>query len=533
MGRWLALLAVLLAMPAVAATRYVDGGCAVTGNGSTLTCGSAGPFRTIGEGVLAMQPGDTLHVRAGVYFESLTLANGTGVPGKALPCTAAARCTIQGYQGEVPVIRGMTLRSWTDAGGGVYRRTMEASPNTDPLPPDERDAYDPGMLLQGTDYPLTNLAYAGDSVAAPPEGQWSYFPATHEVRVNPLGTADPNATVYVPHFGMGAYIASPTANVTLANLDFEGPRQKILELQGPGIHIESVRGSYWTEHGIHCTGAGGCPGLTIEDSLIEYGGRGRSWAPSNSDAAMGIRGFKMNGGAIRRTTVRHVGANGRYRYSCGPTCVNGWRCATCDPPWNGRTYTYLSISGVAVQIKQTSGFTFEDNVAEDIGAEALVYDVARHVVGRRNVFRRVGLGFDQRNYTPTSGYTYACDDDFLGNTVEDSGADFFDQGTPNPRASIQIPSLTQRETDCTYVAHVNDNTVIAPRTQPFAGAANPPLVVATGNVVTNGGTTSTSMPPSTTSTTRITSTTLRATTSTSTSSTTTSTVMCPSITPCP
>ena len=215
---------VLGAASATAAVYFVDGGCATSGTGTTLGCGGTGPFRTIAEGILALNPGDTLNIRGahgafdGVYFESLALRDGAAVPGQALACTAGQRCVIQGCRApacatdEQPTIRGMTRRSdWVAQGGGVYARTMEASPNPDHL---ERDAYDPHILLQGSAAPLTLLAYAGDNLV-PAEGTWSYYPTTHQVFVNPVGAADPATSVFVPHYAYHAHIQSPSAYVTL------------------------------------------------------------------------------------------------------------------------------------------------------------------------------------------------------------------------------------------------------------------------------------------------------------------------------
>src|SRR6476659_7823641 len=127
----------LVAASATAAVRFVDGACPGSGTGAGLACGATGPFRTIAEGVLAMQPGDTLNIRGahggfdGVYFEELMRRDGATLPGKALPCTAGHRCVIQGCRApgcpadEQPTVRGMTLRSdWVARGGGVYARTM-------------------------------------------------------------------------------------------------------------------------------------------------------------------------------------------------------------------------------------------------------------------------------------------------------------------------------------------------------------------------------------------------------------------------
>jgi len=56
----------LRAASAAAAVYFVDGACATSGTGENLDCGAAGAFRTIGDGIRALQPGDTLNVR-GAY----------------------------------------------------------------------------------------------------------------------------------------------------------------------------------------------------------------------------------------------------------------------------------------------------------------------------------------------------------------------------------------------------------------------------------------------------------------------------------
>jgi hypothetical protein len=489
---------------AVAAIRFVDGACATSGSGASLTCGASGPFRTINEGIESMAPGDTLYIRGahdafnGIYFDTLEIQNGS-FQGKALACSAGSRCTISGCRtpicpaDEVPTVRGMTLRTWTSLGGGLYSRTMEASPNTDTLPPVERDGFDPGILYQGTSYPLTPLGYAGDDVNTPADGKWSYLPATHAVRVNPIASADPATTIYVPHFGTGVYLASPSAYVTLAYLAFEGPRQKAVQIAGvPGLTLSHIRASYWNEHGIHTSGAGGAPGILIEDSVVEYGGRGISWAASNSDTAFAMRLFGADGGVVRRNVIRHIGSSGEIRLSCGPTCTNAHSCATCDAPWNTQTHTRYSFGGVAYQVKQTDGFTFEDNLAEDIGTTAMAYDATRHAVARRNTLRRTGGGFTVNNFTPSGGcpttstseYCYSCDDDFSGNTIEDSGGALFVVNGTSPVCSINVDALTAMHTNCSYVAHITGNTIVRPRSQAVCGTSTALITIA-NNTVTN------------------------------------------------
>jgi hypothetical protein len=433
---------VLAAGSARATVYFVDGACATSGSGTGtgIACGPTGPFVTIGEGVLALEPGDTLNVRGphdafdGVYFESLALRDLASVPGKSLACTADQPCVIQGCRAgacltdEVPIIRGMTLRSdWVPQGGGVYSRTMEASPNTDPL---ARDDFDPTILVQGTAYPLELLGYAGDGVSAPPEDQWSYDPTTQQIFVHPTGGADPTPTVFVPHFGFNVAVQTPTAWVTLQYLSFEGVR-------GYSIHIETTAPAtpiagmtlshliqrYAGRKFIQTTR--GTQDTIIEDTISEYGGRGISFATNTNDGFFGYRLFGFQNGIMRRNTIRHIGATGQVRLSGG----TAWPCPWCDPPWNDPTHTFISTSGTAYQVKQTDTATMEDNLAEDISTVALGLDVSRHVTVQRNTVRRASTGFAMLNFTPTAGcpttapteYCYNSDDVIAANVLDEVG----------------------------------------------------------------------------------------------------------------
>src|SRR5262249_26781717 len=185
---------------------------------------------------------------------------------------------------EQPTIRGMTLRNdWVAQSGGVFTRTMEATPEPDgqgrsSSGPD----YDPYLLMQDQGpVPFTPLSYAGDAVASPPDGQWSYDPATHVVRVNPIGTASPATSVYVPHFAFNVQVLPPTQYVTLQYLTFEGTRGRSIRIgisgsaMANGIVVQHVIQRYATRHFILAQNA---PDLVIADNLTEVGCRGWSWA---------------------------------------------------------------------------------------------------------------------------------------------------------------------------------------------------------------------------------------------------------------
>ncbi|HXJ36653.1 MAG TPA: right-handed parallel beta-helix repeat-containing protein [Candidatus Eisenbacteria bacterium] len=473
----LAVLGTLLALgggtPASATSYFVDGACNTSGTGTALACGASGPFRTIGEGIEAMAPGDTLNVRGahgafdGAYFEQLSIENGSALPGQGLACTAGQPCVIQGCRApacptdEQPTIRGMTLRGdWVAQGGGVWRRTMEATPEDDGQ---SRDVFEPNMIMQATGTPMTMLAYAGDNDAAPAPGEWSYHPATHVLVVNPLGGANPAAQIYVPHFSYNVHIARPTRFLTLQYLTFEGTRGRGIEAgqsagpgsETPGLVLRHLVQRYVTRHFIlgHAL-----PGVLIEDNLAEHGCRGWSFANPQSDGCFGYRLFDVPGGMVRRNVVRHIGGAGRRRFSG----QGGWPCDWCDPPWNDPNHTDVSAFGVGIQIKQTEGATVEDNVTDDLEEIGIGLDVSRSVVVRRNTITRVTRGIGMRNYTPTSGcpttdpseFCYNSDHVIDGNVIDDVGF-----GGDVTQCGIFVNSGGRRHDGSVMLARITNNLI--------------------------------------------------------------------------
>jgi hypothetical protein len=468
-----ACVALALAAPRATADVYVvDGACGISGSGRNLGCGGNGPLRTIAEGILALQPGDTLNVRGahgafdGIYVESLALADAAGVPGRSLPCTASQPCVIQGCRAgacptdEVPIIRGMTLRSdWVPLGGGVYRRTMEATPNPDPL---ARDAYDPTILVQGTAYPLSLLGYSGDSVATPPDGQWSYDPPTQQIYVHPPGGVDAGTTVYVPNFGFNLVVQTPTNYVTLQYLTFEGVRGYSIYFNTitpaspiTGMTLSHLIQRYAGRKFIQTTR--GTEGTLIQNNLSEYGGRGISFAFSTDDGFFGYRLFGFHDGIVQGNTIRHIGATGQVRLSGG----HAWPCSWCDPPWNDPTHTYISTSGTAYQVKQTDTATIEDNLAQDVSTEGLSLDVSRHVTVHRNTVHRASTGLGMLNFTPTAGcpttalteYCYNSDHVISANMLDDVG--YADQ----VGCGMYIIAGSERTVGGTMLAQIYNNVI--------------------------------------------------------------------------
>jgi len=476
MGFAVAAAVVLYATVASATTYFVDGACATSGTGTSITCGASGPFRTIGAGVQAMVAGDTLNIRGahgtfdGVYFEQITLEDGTGLPGKALRCTASQRCVIQGCRApacpanEVPIVRGMTRRTdWVSRAGGVYSRAMEATPQVDGQGRSEFGPdYDPYMLMEDDgSFPMTMLAYAGDNVTAPGDGQWSFITASHQVYVNPIGSANPSTAVYVPHYAFNVHLEDPTAYLTIQYLTTEGTRGRGMEVRGVGsadvngLVIRGVTQRYVPRHFIL---GQNLPGLLLEDNVAEYGCRGWSFANPQSDGCFGYRLFAVPGGILRRNTMRHLGSAGRMRFS-GP---NGWPCSWCDPPWNDPNHSQVSSFGVGYQVKQTEGATIEDNVADDLEEVGISLDVARRVTVQRNVVTRVTRGIGMRNFTPTAGcpstsplaFCYNSDHTIAFNTIDNVGF-----GGDASQCGIMIEVGGARHTGATMLARVVNNVV--------------------------------------------------------------------------
>jgi len=356
----------------------------------------------------------------------------------------------------------MTLRNdWTDQGGGVYSRTMEASPEVDGQ---ERDAFDPHMLMQGTGNPLVVLAYRGDDASTPGDGEWSYHPGSHRVFVNPVGGSTAASQVFVPHFSFNVHIRNPTANVTIQYLTLEGTRGRSVEAHGnqsqpiAGLVLRGLVQRYATRHFILANPA---PGLVVEDNLSEYGCRGISWALSSGDGCFGYRVFGAHGAVFRRNVLRHLGSGGRRKLSSGST---GWVCPWCEPPWNDPDHTDVSTFGVAFNVKQTDGAVVEDNQIEDITLSGVALDVSRGVTVQRNTIRRSRLGVSMTDFTPTEGcpttatsqFCYNSDHVIRGNQIDESGLD--NMGA----CAIDINGGAERHAGGVMLAEVYNNVVIRP-----------------------------------------------------------------------
>ena len=374
-----------------AATRYVDGACPSSGTGASTTCGANGPFRSVCEGVNAMAVGDTLNVRGahdafdGVYREYLGLwGPGTDAnPCKALACTAASPCVVQGYQNEVPVISGFTTwTDWVSAGSGVFYHAAEAHDefvheSTGGL----GDAYNPGFVVVGAtrDASRNFLQYSSTCTTTLPAGRWCYTTSPQpRVYVHLASNADPNAggagTVWVPNRMALAVLdgdknicpshpdCPANDNLTLRNFRFEGARliglqhvawlngdSNNLVFQGLTLNYAGTRYGFFSQRTTN---------MTIQDVTIEQHARGMN---ASFGGEFAFRIFMMRGGTLHNLVQRHAGNAGSSGDCIGGDNDRPWM----DAPWNSALGNPI-CSSVMSKLLQSQNVTVDGLVAEDM-----------------------------------------------------------------------------------------------------------------------------------------------------------------------
>jgi hypothetical protein len=465
---------------------------------------------------------------SGVYFNSLWMIEPipAGIPhGGDLPCTVANPCVVQGYQTERPIIQGgriitngSTASDWTifsGAGGAdantVWRRTMEQFPSGTDDCGDQtatsggaRDEWDPMLLIQndlpmpyhntggtcgggGTGFNPTDCddgvlgtcshdggscdchAHCGDNATDPADGKWNFTPSTHHVYVNPTGTGDPRSTILVPHHTRILCLGPTTDNVTFRQLQFEGSRYTGADIgdagstsQAQNIVLDDVRIRHFPRYGVLGQNT---PNLVIEDSLVEYGGRGYSFSTPSGDASFAIRLFNAPGLRLSRNNTRRMGAAGVVRYAGG----NARFCSWCGSPFNdatGATGTRNATTGLGIQLKQTDGALIEDNQSSDLFSGGVSIDVSRNVIVEDNTITNTGVCLSQQNFTPTGGcptsstseFCYNHNNIFRGNHCIDTGVD----GLQFCAAGIQQNDSSAWHTGGTFGVRVYNNEFIRP-----------------------------------------------------------------------
>ena len=412
---------------------YVDGGCAVGGDGTVVApCASAsggpGPFNKLSPGVRALGPGRTLAVRGrhdgfdGVYRGEHLAIYGDG----RLDCRAS-RCTIRGYQDERPVISGFkTYGDWQRVSptSPVWFRDMErhdecqglGQSGGEPARHNPDAAWDPQLLVQDRGGTRTALRY-NDRVAEPglveerlkDDGSWWHDLAGHRSYVNPYGDGNPNrdprtvllvpqeqALIVVEGSGTcGPGSSAVSHNVLFKQIALEGARSKFVEVNGAAgepasdIRFEGISSTFTGgKYAVHVQRVSR---FAVDGWTSEWIGRGLSWP----DHAHAFRTFQMDGATLTGITCRHLGADGKGQRQF------------LDPPWADALSSWWS-GGTCVQVKQSSDVTLHDIVAEDLSLVGVAFDVSRRVVLDGFDIRRAAAGVGMHEFTPAP--SEGCDE---------------------------------------------------------------------------------------------------------------------------
>ncbi len=171
--------------PAWSAIYYVSPDGDNLNNGLSLTA----PFRTIQKAVDTAVAGDTVNIRGGVYRETVNLLKNGGIAGSMI--------TVQGYNGEVPVIKGSdVVTGWTQYNATIWMKTGWTS-NSQQVFVDYNNAQ-PGPSLQQIGMPsslYTTFEYpkpVGSSVSSMTPGSFYYDAAASTLYVWLADGSDPN-----------------------------------------------------------------------------------------------------------------------------------------------------------------------------------------------------------------------------------------------------------------------------------------------------------------------------------------------------
>lgn len=184
----LAICFLLASTPAWSAQYYV----ATTGDNLNSGLSLSLPFKTIQKAMDTAIAGDTVFVRGGVYRETVTVAKGGGTAGNLV--------TVQGYNGEVPVIKGSdVVTGWTQYNSTIWKKTGWAV-NSQQVFVDFNDAQ-PSKPLQQIGLPSTYYttyeypSAVGSGLSTMVPGSFYYDAAATTLYVWLPDGSDPNTHV--------------------------------------------------------------------------------------------------------------------------------------------------------------------------------------------------------------------------------------------------------------------------------------------------------------------------------------------------
>ncbi len=112
------LLFLAVCLPAFARDLHVD-----PTSGDDTADGTTQPTKTIARAIRFAQPGDTVHLKPGTYFESADLSNKHGEPGKPI--------TLDGHGAVLDGSEPVRASEWESLGDGLFRK-VKLMPRMDP-----------------------------------------------------------------------------------------------------------------------------------------------------------------------------------------------------------------------------------------------------------------------------------------------------------------------------------------------------------------------------------------------------------------
>ncbi len=264
----------------------------VSPDGDDLNSGTADlPFKTIGQGITNLNPGDTLYFRAGEYRmldQGSTRIYIQGINDENY-------ITIAGYPGEDVILLGSRSTEefiWEEYGTGIYRISAEFLTNNPT-----------GMFKQISDHiNSTRITHASDLVGG----------RDH----NNVSEMDNETWTKADNEGMQCFSSNDGCFIYIKTV--ENPNDNIYELsQGGSFHsigtpytlFDNLKVFYTQSAGLFTEG---CDNITIQNSIFGHNSNG-------NDNAYGLRIWSSGGAKVRNNVVFDSEYWGGYSNSKGIT----------------------------------------------------------------------------------------------------------------------------------------------------------------------------------------------------------------------